>query len=503
MAAVLVWASAAATAAEAPLSVIDWLSDSIAAPAPPASVPGRTIPGSATAPAVDTMPLRSLLPDGVGLITARDARLPIDLWGVSDSAELAALLRAEPLDLLPSIRMLLRRVLLAELTPPADADQTGALLLARIDKLLALGALDEASAILDLAGTASTELFRRRFDVSLLTGAEERACQELKTDPTISPTYPARIFCMARLGDWHTAAVTLETASALGLLSEEDDLLLAFFLHPELTEEADPLPPPARPTPLIFRLYEAVGEPLPTGPLPIAFAHADLRTSVGWKAQIDAAERLAKIGAIDANRLLGLYTDRRPAASGGVWDRVSAVQKLERALDSGDGAAASPALLMAYERMANAGLEPVFATLFADRLLAADLTPEARALAFRLGLLTSGFEAVASEHTPTDAPERFLAAIATGAAGTVATDQPIERALGAGFATTGAPERYRTLLDGNRRGEALLRALALFGSGAAGNLDDLRSAIALLRALGFETTARRAAIELLVLGARA
>ena len=49
------------------------------------------------------------------------------------------------------------------------------------------------------------------------------------------------------------------------------------------------------------------------------------------------------------------------------------------------------------------------------------------------------------------------------------------------------------------RGEALLEALALFTSGAVGNHDDLRDALAILRFLGFETTARRAALELLIL----
>ena len=62
---------------------------------------------------------------------------------------------------------------------------------------------------------------------------------------------------------------------------------------------------------------------------------ADLRGNSGWKAEIEAAERLARTGAVPASRLLGLYTDRRPAASGGVWDRVAAVQALDLALNEG------------------------------------------------------------------------------------------------------------------------------------------------------------------------
>ena len=89
-------------------------------------------------------------------------------------------------------------------------------------------------------------------------------------------------------------------------------------------------------TPLIFRMREAIGEPLPTPPLPRAFANADLRPITGWKPQIEAAERLAVSGAIDENRLLGLYTERLPAASGGVWERVDAMQEFDAAYRADD-----------------------------------------------------------------------------------------------------------------------------------------------------------------------
>ena len=56
-------------------------------------------------------------------------------------------------------------------------------------------------------------------------------------------------------------------------------------------------------TPLLFRLHEAIGEPLPTGNLPRSYAVADLRDLAGWKPQLEAAERLAVTGALPANRL--------------------------------------------------------------------------------------------------------------------------------------------------------------------------------------------------------
>jgi hypothetical protein len=75
-------------------------------------------------------------------------------------------------------------------------------------------------------------------------------------------------------------------------------------------------------------------------------------------------------------------------------------------------------------------------------------------------------------------------------------------AVADGFAATGAPTRAQTLLSEKRTGEAILRALDLLTLGATGELDELSDGIALLRALGLEDTARRAALEILVLDRR-
>ncbi len=485
-----------ALAAE-PLSAIDWLSDSIAAPPLP-DPSGRAI-GAAPIPEIETLPLGRTQPDAVGLLSAEAAGVPRTLWRGATTDELAALIAAEPRDLLPTPRALLKRLLLAELDPPADADDSGRLLVARIDRLLEFGALDEAAALLDVAGTMTRELFRRRFDVALLTGSEEAACADLRGDPSISPTYPARIFCLARTDEWHTAAVTLETAKALGLVSAEEDDLMARFLHPELGEELPPLGPPLRPSPLVFRLYEAVGEPLPTTPLPLAFAHADLNPNAGWKAQLEAAERLARMGSIAPNRLLGLYTQQRPSASGGVWDRARAVQRLDASLTAGDGAEASRALVDAWALFRTLGLEATLAETFAPRLQTVALEPEAQALAFRMSLLTGNSLIAASRYQPRDAEEAFLVALALGRTASVEPPGQLAAALARGFAATRMPDRFGDIRDVEGRGPALLRSLSLFTSGATIASGDLSDAITLIRMLGFESTARRTALELLIL----
>jgi hypothetical protein len=59
---------------------------------------------------------------------------------------------------------------------------------------------------------------------------------------------------------------------------------------------------------------------------PLALVHADLSELAGWHAQLDAAERLTRSGAIEPQQWFAIYTSRVPSASGGVWDRVAAVQ---------------------------------------------------------------------------------------------------------------------------------------------------------------------------------
>ena len=94
---------------------------------------------------------------------------------LSDARVRLARVKVEKPDALPAVRGLLYTLLLAEFSPPKDSDPQNALFLARIDKLLDLGALEPALALLEMLEKPDPESFRRWFDVSLLVGEEERA----------------------------------------------------------------------------------------------------------------------------------------------------------------------------------------------------------------------------------------------------------------------------------------------------------------------------------------
>lgn len=479
-----------------PMSAIDWLSESVAAPV---SLPitEADITESAAVENVTVAPLDAQRPDAVGLLPTSVTGLPADLWGSGRSADIADAIRRSPAATLPALSSLRRQILLAETVPPVDAN--GEILLARIDKLLDIGALEDALALIERAGPDTPELFRRWFDVSLLMGVEDRACNHLKRNGAISPSYQVRIFCLARNGDWNAAALTLNTATSLGLLDEADYALVSRFLDPELFEGEDELPTPVRPTPLEFRMYEAIGESLPTRNLPRAFAHADLRSVSGWKPRIEAGERLARYGAIRDNQLLGIYSERQPAASGGVWERVRAIQQFEEALLAEDEPALADNLPLIWRELRGSGLERSFAQLFADPLADLMLEDDPSGLVFRLALLSDAYETHALAYVPPGQEAVFLQALARGEVLQVESRGPAQNAIRAGFDSVVPGGQVALMFTERRLGEAVLAAIEDVHEGTRGDLSLLTQGLRALRHAGLENTARMAALQFLLM----
>ncbi len=497
-AAIILIALPLSAAAQAPLSAIDWLNNN-----PPADWTGDVlleppVTDNGTEPQISVSPLEVLAPP-IGLVPAKVTGLPADIWRASEVGNLARLISDVPVLESPAMQTLLYTLLLAETVPPPGSGAAETLLLARIDRLMDLGAVDPAEALLEQAGpTATPERFARWFDATLLTGNEDRACAALNAEPPLSEDYSARIFCAARGGDWSAAAVMLDGTRALGLLPQAQLFLLDRFLNPDLYDNAPPLPQPTDPDPLSFRIFEAIGEPISTAALPRAFAVADLRDLAGWKAQLEAAERLARSGALSPNRLLGLYTARLPAASGGIWDRVAALQRFEAALDTGNGI--DETLPDVWAAMRQARLEVPFAALYGDKLTALRAgDAKTAALIFDIRLLSPGYKNAAST-TPDTPRARFLASVAGGAPMATVGLGGVAEAITRGFADPAMPPpEIQALLDAGQKGAAILKAMMLFDSGANGNPADLSNALASFRAVGLEDIARRAALQLMLL----
>lgn len=484
-------------AAQEPLSAIDWLSDTVATPPPPPPAP---VTDNAVPDPVAVTPLDGPNVDAVGLMPPAMTGLPADLWGLGRTADIARAVAEERAGALPALRQLQITLLLAEAQPPADSGGQGLLFRTRLDKLLALGALDQAAEMLDRAGTTDAELFRRHFDVALLRGTETRACSGMLAQAALAPTFPARIFCLARSGDWTAAALSLRTGLALGQVTPEAEALLARFLDPDLFE-GEPAPVPPRPvTPLDWRLFEAIGEPLPTANLPLAFAHADLSNRAGWKAQVEASERLVRAGVIAPNQWRALYARRDPSASGGLWERVARLQAFEAAMESGDPARVAAALTALWPLLEAAELEVPFAVLHGEAVAAMDLPGEAGLLARRVGYLSPGHARVAALPGADDA---FLRGLALGNVIDTAAPGNLGRAVAPAFAADARPgAAMQALLDDRRLGEALLAAISMIDRGVRGDLGNVTEGLVLLRSVGLEDVARRTALQLMILERR-
>ena len=491
--------------AQEPLSAIEWLNDASTATVSPLAggILGEPpVAEEIETPSVQVTALDSTRADAVGLLPGHATGLPASLWHRSEVANLQRHFERLSPEPLPAVQALYYTLLLAEATAPGDMGQDAVFLTARLDALRRFGAVEPALALVEAAGPMQESLFDQWLDLSLLNGYEDRACAALARQPHLTNSLASRIFCTARAGDWGTAALIYDSAIALGNLEPTDQTLLALFLDPELVETD---PPPAVPdnlTPLRFRLFEAIGTPLPTHNLPRVFANADLRGTAGWKAELEAAERLARTGALPATQLLGLYTARKPAASGGVWDRVAAIQALDDAVNRNDTTELTGLLPRTWTAMQSQRLEVPFADLFAPRLKGLDLPVEIEDLAFRITLLSGSYETAAEHLNTVNAQHRFLADLATGQPQAVQATTALEQAIASGFAATEAAAAHKPLLDRAQLGEAILSAAAQLDQSSGGARADISAAIATLRAVGLEETARRAAIQLLLLGAR-
>ena len=448
---------------------------------------------------VTVAPLGAPRPGSAGVLPPAVSGLPRDLWAGSDAGATARRIAALPAGMPRAATMLERTAMLAEAAPPRSGDPAE-LLAARLARLTERGQLDAAAALADRTGARTPELRRAAFDVALLIGDEARACRNVDPDPKEAGDYARRVFCLVRGDDWSAAATVFDGARALGRLDPLDAELLAEFLEPEVAD-GPATAPPVRPTPLQFRLLEALGAPIPTHALPLAYARADLREVAGRKARLEAAERLARAGALEGAGLLELYAARRASASGGVWERVRAVRALDAALAAGNGAAVTAALPGALAALGEAELLPAMADALYPAIEAeADgIGPDAHAAALTLGLLSARYEGAAGRWPSADGGHLAAArAVARGEAPPPGGDA-LDEAVGAAFAPDAeVPERLARPAAEGRFGEALLAALGDLARGAAGDRARLTGALAFLRANGLEDAARRAALELLV-----
>ncbi len=477
-----------------PASAIPWLTDSLQSPP---ELPGKTNTtfGLGIEP-ISVEPLRETGRDGLGILSPDLTGFPANLWPQMTPEDVAELIERTPYGGVPAVRSLFRQVLLAQTDTPSDGKADDYLLLARIDRLLKIGALSEAQALIELVGPDTSALFRRWFDIGLLTNNADLACTELETSPMLSPARSVQVFCLALGRDWDAAATSLALGEELGQIPPQEADLLGFFLDESLLEEIDPPPVSSPLTSLEFVIRESVGLPRPNTRLPIAFLHAELAEYVPLRFRVEASEQLVREGVLPAAVLFAAYREEKPAASGGVWERLAATQGMDQAATAEE---ISAALHKLDKEMRRSGLRMAAAEeflLYLSELPADQFEPDVRDIAALYFLLAQAPEKAELWMSQT-APNPLKTALSV-AAGRFDQGTEIEEVL-----STTTPEArlspfQEKLIAQRRTGEAILAAITLLARDDA-DQDDLLEALALLRATGQEQAAHKVAVQTLLL----
>ena len=494
-----------------PNSAIPWLSESLKAET------GRNwqngvgpLPGN---DAIDISPLDDETLDGKGILPQDQTGFPKNLWGKSSSLRVRKALLNHEVGGVPEVRAAFIRILLAETTTPLGSTSKSEVLLTRVDRLMELGALDQAEALLKHTGYQDHEQFRRAFDVAILTERTGKVCRDLRTTPSLSPTLPARIFCLARSGDWNAAEITMSLGREIGDISPEKEEVLAWFLDPQLFEgeKAPPIPDPI--TALDYVMRDAVALPRPSGSLPLAFLHIDIHEEAPMRARIEAGERLVRSGVVAPNVLFHAYRAGKPAASGGVWDRADVVQKLDRAFGNKDISEIEKRLEEADYLLSDHGLRLALAMSYADnlsRMNTSDFSRAARNQIFELLLLAGETSRARDWLGASQAPRQQLLLHLIDAETAVPDEarlDDMEKAAYAGLDTlpgySEEAEYYVEMASSGQTGIVLLKILEMLSDGLETDPGDLRTALHVLNRIGLSKIARRIALETLLLQPRA
>ncbi|MHA3913528.1 hypothetical protein [Halovulum sp. GXIMD14793] len=496
--------------AETPRSAIPWLSDvleqpaELSRPAQPVSAISDHVLSDIVVTSLDA-PLR----DGVGLLTPNQTGFPQDLWGPTSALRVRHLILDHPGTGVPATRGTFFAVLLAETKPPPGSTAENAVLLARIDRLMQSGHLDQAEALVELAGITDPEIFRRAFDIGLLTERSDNVCASLRASPALSPTLPARVFCLARSGDWDAAAITLGLGHDIGEIPPQQEELLARFLDPDLFDGTEDPPVPDPLTTLDFVLRDAVGLDRPSGTLPLAFEHHDLGPHSGLRQRIIAAERLVRAGALAYPVLFAAYREGKPAASGSIWEHAAAVQALDAAFAAGDMDRILTTLVAADETFQAIGLRLELAREFAPQLAElelVDMPSDTRHRVYSLLMLAEDWSnARRFMADNNDVSDTYFRALAEP--GTSFPDMSVlgdlRLAAARGLTRPDAPTETAALLaqrmDQGAVGEVILSALSDLSAGTEVDPGDLESGLWLLRRAGLTGAARNIAVQTLIL----
>jgi hypothetical protein len=328
---VLIVAAASATAQNATTTIANPTAPS----ATPASdtAPAPAAGGTSTAPGVQPLPapaavststtsasgievgtLGDVTPDYGGTLEEGGGGFPIAMWKGTDRALVERLLPQLPSAASsPAMRDLERRLLLTNAEAPAGKSGGVNLFSARAERLVAMGYLADAAALLAMQppGSVDPATARQRIDVLLLSGDVDGACKAdddtRKVASGDAAWQKAQIFCQLRAGQNDQAALGLDLLREQG---ENDPIFfkLADVMGGNQGATLESMPAPSA---LDLAMLHAANLPIPRDAAqvrdPGVLAAIARDPSIDPGIRLAAAEQAAATGTLPIDQLQMAY----------------------------------------------------------------------------------------------------------------------------------------------------------------------------------------------------
>ncbi len=358
--------------AKDPLSAIDWLAEKIN---DPPNFYSNSLENTFNNNAIKKMDLPNVSNNSIGIFPSIRVGLNADLWKKNNEIEIVNKLNEISINDIYFFNRFYKRILLIEADPPLISNNvkfSGSLFLrARILKLIEMGALDDAEAlIIEANPSKDSNLIDLWSQISFLTFRLDRFCHTILKGyhSNIKPSH--KIICLARSGDWNAAALTLATYSSINEIKGDYEKLLINYLDNEAELEINNTELCSNDVPLIIYLCNFSKRNSQNSIYKLKYLYGDLNRGKSIRSRINASEELVKSGALNPNVLFSNYKVNQPSTSGGIWARTKLIQDLEKKLENEaiDDSFLSNHLSLIIENFLKNNLISPFAEYYSERL---------------------------------------------------------------------------------------------------------------------------------------
>ncbi|MFL2801671.1 MAG: hypothetical protein ACJ0DD_02775 [Paracoccaceae bacterium] len=315
-----------------PRSSINWLAEKINDP--PVFYTNPSLNFNNINDDIEKLNLPGISKNSIGIFPSIKIGIDSDVWKNSNELEISQLLGKIDISDLYYLNRLLKRILLIEADPPIivnGKEFSGTFFLrARILKLIQIGALDDAEALLlDADPSTDPKLIDLWSKISFLTFRFDKFCNSVLKSHFLFIDPAHKIICLARSGDWNAAALSLATYSSINEIESDYEKLLINYLDHEAELEITNKDLCSIDKPILVYLCNFSNVGVKNLSSDAKYLYNDLGRSKSIRSRIIASEELVKSGALNPNILFSIYKVKQPSTSGGVWARAKLVQDLE------------------------------------------------------------------------------------------------------------------------------------------------------------------------------